>query len=765
MKWIDWLIVLLPLLLVFYSAFYSRRYVRDVTDFLSAGRVCGRYVICVADVANGLAIITLVAFVEIQYKVGFAMTFWNNITVPLGMVMALTGYCFYRFRETRAMSLGQFLEMRYNRSFRIFAAALRSLSEMLANMICPAIAARFFICFFDWPRTIDCFGVAIPTFVLVVLTVLTLAIWIICLGGTLALVITDTIQGLLCYPMLVVFTVFVLVTFSWSNEIVPVMGDRIAGESFLNPFDVEALRDFNVFALIVTMLALFINRASWIGAGNTTAAKTPHEQKMATLLGSWRTGFSSVFYVLIAIAILTLFNHRNFAEQARDIKSSLAGKIIGELIRPPELKRTIIADFAAIPPQRHQISVDAPLSQARNLDTVYLETAYAGLQKSENGNAEFQEFRTLYHQMMLPEAMRKILPSGLLGLFCLLMIMMMVSTDDSRIFSASLTLTQDVIMPLRKKPLSPRQHIGLLRIVSIGVGIFFLIGSFFMAQLDYINLFITIMCSMWLGGAGPVMIFGLYSRFGTTTGAFASLLTGAGISLGGVMIQRNWADYVYPLLERNGWVERIAMVFETATAPFSPYILWEMNPIKAPINSMEIYFIAMIFSMAAYIIGSWLTSKQPFNLDRMLHRGKYNFEGTVSDKTALSWRTIFGKTLGITPEYSTGDKVIAWSIFLYSFVYQFLLTFVLVIIWNAWSRWPIEYWGMYFLIVTLIIPGIVATISTVWFSIGGTLDLFRLFRDLKTRVSNPLDDGRVEGNISIAEKTRLDKIDADSAKM
>ena len=29
-------------------ALYSRRYIRDVVDYLAAGRVCGRYVIAVA---------------------------------------------------------------------------------------------------------------------------------------------------------------------------------------------------------------------------------------------------------------------------------------------------------------------------------------------------------------------------------------------------------------------------------------------------------------------------------------------------------------------------------------------------------------------------------------------------------------------------------------------------------------------------------------------------------------------------------------------
>ena len=55
----DWLIVIVPTLFVLGMGLYSRRYLRDVTTFLSAGRVCGRYVISVGDVASGLSIIGL----------------------------------------------------------------------------------------------------------------------------------------------------------------------------------------------------------------------------------------------------------------------------------------------------------------------------------------------------------------------------------------------------------------------------------------------------------------------------------------------------------------------------------------------------------------------------------------------------------------------------------------------------------------------------------------------------------------------------------
>ena len=133
MSWIDWLIVIVPMLSVLFLSCYSSRYIRGVADFLAAGRVCGRYVICVADVANALAVVTLVAQVEAYYKTGIGIGFWNHILGPFGMILSLTGYCMYRYRATRALSLGQFLEMRYSKSLRIFAAFLRTFAETLCK--------------------------------------------------------------------------------------------------------------------------------------------------------------------------------------------------------------------------------------------------------------------------------------------------------------------------------------------------------------------------------------------------------------------------------------------------------------------------------------------------------------------------------------------------------------------------------------------------------------------------------------------------------
>ena len=766
MSLLDWLILLIPTALVMGVGIYSKKYVRSVADFLSAGRVAGRYVISVGDVAAALSIIGLAAYVEVHYKTGFALVFWNNILLPLGVVMSLYGYCSYRFRETKAMSLGQFLEMRYNRPFRIFASCLRSISEMLANMIMPAIAARFFIYFLDLPHSVNIFGVQISTFVIIVSICLTLAITLICCGGTLSLLITDALQGMFLFPLMVVFVIFILWKFNWNSDIVPVMADRVSGESFLNPYDISKLRDFNLLTVVLAVIVSIMHRASWIGAGYSTAAKTPHEQKMAGLLGTWRGALNALFYVLIAIGIIVFMNHREFRTESREVKIALSEHISQEIVTPDNR-----ADFseriAAVPAQDHQIGKDAPLSQEKNLDTPVLDAAHQAFKEYEGesaGNAKFQEYRTLYHQLMMATAMREMLPPVIMGLFCLLLVLAMISTDDTRIFSASLTVTQDVILPLMRKQPTPEQHMKLLRIVSIGVGIFFLCGSFFMSQLDYINLFVTLMCMMWLGGCGPVMIFGLYSRFGNSAGAFASLISGMLMSFFSIFVQRNWADIVYPWLVKHGWAEPLGKFLETVSAPLNPYVVWKMDAVKFPINSYELYLLTMIFTLMIYVAVSAATQRKPFNLDRMLHRGIYNTDGEKKEKMKWTWKNLGAKFIGITPEYTRSDRVIAWSVFVYSFVYKFFLAFILVIIWNQIAPWKIQWWGHYFFITTLLIPGIVAFISTFWFGIGGAVDLFRLFRDLENRQVDHLDNGSVEGNVSLADKEKFSAAEAAAEK-
>lgn len=752
MHLIDWLIVIVPVSLVVFLALYSRRYVRGVVDYLAAGRVAGRYVISAGDLTAGLSVITLVALVESKYQVGYALSFWEYLVIPIGIIMSLTGYCIYRFRETRSLSIGQFLEMRYSKPLRIVAATIRTLAEMITNAIGPAVAANFFIYFLGLPHKVMIFGINMPTFGLIVAFSLCLCMVVIWPGGRISLLISDAFQGLMCYPIFVIIAGFIFLNFGWGDTIGPVMLDRVKGESFINPFDIENLRDFNIFALVVTMIGSVLNRASWIGNDTTSAGRTPHEQKMAGILGTWRNLYAALMMLLIAVMVIALMTHHKFASQSREIRHQLTQKVAKEAVSDPELREQLNARLAGIPVSTHQIGVDAPLSQDNNIDTPYIETARETLAGTPEGNLQFQKFRTLYQQMMLPVALQNILPIGIMGLFCLLMVMLLISTDDSRVFNASSTIVQDIVIPFFKTPLTPKQHVLLLRLVSTTVCIFFFFVSIFFVQIDYILMFTTMMTALWLGGAGPIMIFGLYSRFGNSVGAFCSLIFGSGLAATGLFMQRNWAQTVYPWLESNDWDGPVGIFLEAFSRPFNPYIMWEMNPVKFPINSYELYFLAMFSGIAAYVIGSFLTQRKPYNLDRLLHRGVYDVAQEYKPPFKWTLGNAASKLIGITPEFTRGDKIISWSVFGYAIVYKFGLSFVAVLIWNLISPWPVEWWSTYFFITSLVVTGILGVISTFWFLIGGVIDIRKLFRDLAARVDNPLDNGMVEGHVSLVDK-------------
>ncbi|MFA6931878.1 MAG: sodium:panthothenate symporter [Lentisphaeria bacterium] len=758
---LDWMIVIFFLAFIIGMGIYSMRYVKGITDFLACGRVCGRYVISVADVANGLALITMIGMVEAGYSSGFAYGFWGAVTMPVGLLLSLTGFVAYRFRQTKAMSFGQFIEMRYSRKLRIFASTMRSISEMLANMILPALAGRFFICLLDLPERFSFCGLQISTFVVVMLICLTLAISMILMGGSVTLVITDTMQGLVAYPVLALFVIFILWNFSWTQEIMPVMLDRAPGESFLNPYDVQNLRDFNVFLVLYGIFTLVLNRGIGLGAGGgSSAAKSPHEQKMAGVLGTWRNGFMSMFYILLVLTVITFMNHVHFAGQAAESRKELSARVVKTIIADPEIRKEIVVKTAAIPVHTHTIGTDKPLSRAENLDTPYLNSIkeVARAHPGAGIDGKVQEFKTLFHQLMLPTVLRQILPPGMMGLFCMLVILMIISTDDSRIYSASITLSQDLVLPLLKKQPTPKEHVRIVRLVTIGVGIFFFCGSMFMSQLEYVSLFVMIMYGIWAAGAGIVVLGGLYTKFGTKQGAWAALLSGSGLQIIGIIVQRNWGSTVYPILQRKSWDIPVGRTLELISSPFNPFIVWKMDPHKCPVNAVELSFVAMAFSIVMYCLISWLTFRKPFNLDQMLHRGKYNLDGLVENTTVWSRKNFFAKIIGITNEYTLGDKIIAWSVLLYSMSMGIVL-FAVIVIWNGFYKWPAYWWGYKYLFTAMIIPGIVAIISTVWFTIGGIVDLRKMFHALKNRRVDELDNGMVEGHLSIVDKAQLEAVE------
>ncbi len=701
LHWIDWLMLLVPLLAIVWIGWRTQRYMRGVADFLAAGRVADRYLVSVASGEAALGLITVIALVEMYYKSGYAVGFWWQLSAPITLLMTLTGFVVYRFRETRAMTLAQFFEMRYSRRFRIFAGMLTYLSGVLNYAIFPAVGGRFLLYYCRFPETFPFLGFEVSTFSFLMAAFLGVALLIVLRGGQVTTMVTDCAQGIYGYFAYAAIVAAILGVFSMGH-FREVMMSRGPGLSFVDPFDTAKMTDFNILFVLIGIFSSVYSRMAWQGAqAYNCSAASPHEQKMGAVLGTWRGGFTTLMILFLALAGYTCMNHPDFAPQAQAIQKELV--------------------------ERVQMGDEASTAAVRN-------------------------------QMLVPIAMRHILPVGVTGVFLALMIFLMVSTDTTYLHSWGSIFVQDVVLPVRKHAMTPELQIRWLRWSIAGVAIFAWWFSYWFSQTTYILMFMALTATIYLGGAGACIIGGLYWKRGTTAGAWAAMLFGAGAGIASFLLTTFWQSGVYPWLSAQA--PSVLAGLKTGLEGLSarlPFCHWIVGPDKCPISGQELYFLTMLGSLTLYVVVSLLTSRESFNIDRMLHRGAYARDPGVGGQTAPARARGWKVLLGITPEYTKGDRILAWSVFLYTLL-QFGL-FVFVAVTNLFYRWPGEYFYLYWKYVTVVQSLLVGFISTIWFTWGGVRGLWRLFDNLDKLQRDKLDDGRVAGHVSLDDVALVEKVE------
>ena len=99
---------------------------------------------------------------------------------------------------------------------------------------------------------------------------------------------------------------------------------RPEGESFFNPFNIGHLSDFNILFVIISIVGAVYGRNAWLGSqGYMASASSPHEQKMAGVLASWRAGFLSISLMLLVIGAYTYMNSKAWEPQQREVRQEL----------------------------------------------------------------------------------------------------------------------------------------------------------------------------------------------------------------------------------------------------------------------------------------------------------------------------------------------------------------------------------------------------------------------------------------------------------
>jgi len=651
---LDWILISLPLFFVLAIAIHTQRHMKSVADFMSGGRLAGPYLLAVASGEMQAGAVVFVALFELISRAGFTLSWWGMVSGPIGIVVAISGFVFYRFRETRAMTLAQFFELRYSKRFRIFTGVLGFVAGLVNFGIIPGVGARFMVYFLGLPPEVSLFGGQIPTYIPLMAVFLGVTLFMTLAGGFLTVMIADCVEGIITQVSYLVIIAALLWIFSWS-EINSVLVDRPPGQSLLNPFDSLGLKDFNLWYVMMGVFLGIYGTGAWQNASAyKSAAITPHASVMAGILGRWREGGKGAVVTLLAICAVTFLNHPDFATQAAAAH----------------------AETAAI------------------------------------ANAQIRG------QMEIPIALSHFLPIGVKGVLCAILLMGIFGGDSTHLHSWGGIFVQDVLVPLRKKPFGPQQHIRALRMSILGVALFaFLFGAFFQ-QTEYIFMWWTVTTAIYVGGAGACIVGGLYWKKGTTAGAWAALITGSLLSGCGIMARQIYG---------NGF----------------------------PLNGTEISMCVAVIAITTYVVVSLLTCRENHNLDRMLHRGKYaqiitTLGEELPPEPAAGLKMKLGKIIGIDSHFTLADKWIAGGLFGWS-VFWFGV-FVVGTVWNVLAPWPTSAWSAYWHVTGIGIPIVFSFVTAIWFTWGGVRDIRRLFQRLRVQKVNDLDDGTVVNHQNVDEQ-------------
>jgi len=457
--------------------------------------------------------------------------------------------------------------------------------------------------------------------------------------------VTECVQGMIALFAYVAISVAAMILIPWKHA-VTAMNMAPADASMLNPFHTAGVQDFNAWFYLIGIFISVYGYQTWLGAqAFMTSARNPHEQRMGNLIFVWRRAPLTLMTLVLPLAAFAVMHLPQYSSMAESINADI-----------------------------HRI----------------------------HGSA-------LQNEMSVPIALAHILPIGIKGLLAMVAVFLSITCHDTYMHSWGAIFVQDVLIPWRGKALEPDAHVRWLRISIFFVAVFSFFFSLLYVETDKILFFQAITGTIWLGGAGAVMIGGLYSRIGTTAGAYAAMIAGAVLGIAGLSVPQFWLAH-----------------YGT----------------KFPINGQWISLISSLIAIALYIGISLMTggARRKFNLDKMLHRGIYTVDPHEHETKSVS-RKRWQEMLGMGAEFSKGDRFLAilFAVWTFGWWAVFIGVSIAHFAFNAIPDrfWP-GFWHVY--LILLIVQCVPASI---WFTAGGILDIRSLLKTLQTSSRDPLDDGRV----------------------
>jgi len=221
---LDWAIVILYLLGSAAIGIWSRRYVRNMSDFVVAGRSLKSHLGIATMIGTELGLVTVMFAAQKGFTGGFAAF---HIAVCAGvvcLVVGWSGFIVVPLRQMGVMTIPEFYERRFGRGVRILGGLILALSGIL-NMGLFLKAGSIFV--------VEVTELDENTIKWVMTGLLALVLFYTVLGGMFSIVLTDYVQFVVLSFGLIATTLFAIGELGWENIVSGI--EKLKGEGGFDP--------------------------------------------------------------------------------------------------------------------------------------------------------------------------------------------------------------------------------------------------------------------------------------------------------------------------------------------------------------------------------------------------------------------------------------------------------------------------------------------------------------------------------------------------
>ncbi|KPK87100.1 hypothetical protein AMJ80_12505 [bacterium SM23_31] len=276
---IDWIIVLVYICIPVVIGILVRKYVRQLSDFIVAGRSLRLFIAIATMTGTELGLVTVMYNAEMGFLHGFSAFHIAVIEFSCILAIGLTGFIVYRLRQKKVMTIPEFYEERFGRKVRIVGGTILALGGILNMGLFLQAGARFMmgVTGYSNPAGLQLF-MSVMLIMVLIYTVL---------GGMVSVVLNDFLQFVVLSIGMLIGCYFIIVKIGWGSLFeVPAPVDT---GSWFNPV-AKGSELGPIYVIFMVVLSLSAGALWQSGTLRALSAKSP---KVAKQLYTW----SSISYM------------------------------------------------------------------------------------------------------------------------------------------------------------------------------------------------------------------------------------------------------------------------------------------------------------------------------------------------------------------------------------------------------------------------------------------------------------------------------------